>query len=372
MNYKTECIGIMSGSSLDGLDLANCYFEYSLEQDEIQIINWEIREAKTIAFNQEWINKLKSAPQSTAVELLLMDHALGRWIGEKTKEFIAENQLSPSFIASHGHTIFHLPEAQATCQIGHGAAISTITGVDTYCDFRTADIHLGGQGTPLAPLADRFLFANYDLLINIGGIANITVNRNDNLIAYDVCPANQLLNYLSEKEGKKYDDRGLSAKSGSLNESLLKELLKNDYFSSEPPKSIDNNWVKDQFIPILEKYSSLAKDKLHTTSYFIHSLIVKEIIKQKKDFEKSKIEVLVTGGGAHNKFLQDQIKASLADENVSIHIPESDIINYKEAALMALLGLMRKHKLVNVFSSVTGANRNTISGAHYLGNKADI
>ncbi len=160
--------------------------------------------------------------------------------------------IKPELIASHGHTIFHEPEKGYTLQIGDGQTIADLTGITTINDFRSKDIELGGQGAPLVPIGDALLFNEYDFCLNIGGIANISFDKNGKRLAFDICAANQLLNLLSMQLGAPFDRNGAFAQLGKLNVPLFKKLNNDPYFLTEPPKSLSNQYVQNAFTTLLE------------------------------------------------------------------------------------------------------------------------
>lgn len=342
----------MSGSSLDGIDMALCEFS-----GQGQDLYWKIQKAETIDYHDEWKEKLKSIPLISGRELTLASYHLGYLFGKKAKEFLNDQKVD--FIASHGHTVFHEPENGMTLQIGNGSAIASSSGISTIYDFRSMDIGLGGQGAPLASIADRDLFPDYQTLVNIGGISNISIKNNGKIVAYDISPANQLLNFLANKKGKEYDNHGEIASKGKVNDNLLKKLLSFDYFNDPFPKSLDNNFIKNNFIPILEQDNSSIEDKMATSVELIAKTLHEEL---KNNFTGSNdIKVLITGGGARNTFLVNRIKTMSSD--VNIIIPDNLIIDFKEALMIAYMGYLRVNKLNNVLSSVTGAARDSVGGA---------
>ncbi|MGE5356956.1 MAG: anhydro-N-acetylmuramic acid kinase [Deltaproteobacteria bacterium] len=351
-------IGLMSGSSTDGVDLALC--EFSMTEN---VLYWKILKSATLEYPDGWKQRLLKLPDSSARELALADHEIGRLFGAMVKDFSTGEKVD--YIASHGHTIFHEPEKKMTLQIGNGAAISQTSGIPAITDFRSSDIHLGGQGAPLASLIDRDLFKEYDALINLGGIANISIITKKELLAYDICPCNQLLNYLSAQSGSAFDEDGIMASSGKPDRKLLDKLASFGYFARNYPKSLDNNIIKQFFYPILDKSNIKNEDKLATCTELIVQLITKEL-KNHLTFS-SDSRVLITGGGAKNKFLIKKISQS--NKKISIIVPEYTLIDFKEALLMAYLGFLRISNQTNILSCVTGATDDSIGGALYISNK---
>jgi anhydro-N-acetylmuramic acid kinase len=347
---KYFAIGLMSGTSLDGVDIAYCRFIENNGKWEFDIID-----ATTVEYSEEWIERLTNSMKSDAESLALLNIEYGHYLGSITREFIREKGFAPDLISSHGHTIFHQPEKKLTLQIGDGAAIAAETGIPAVCDFRSTDVALGGQGAPLVPIGDKLLFSDYDYCINIGGIANISYEDKGKRIAYDICPANMALNYLSEKLGQKYDDGGRFAASGKPVIDLLSELDSLKYYNLNPPKSLGKEWVFDSFIPIIEKYSIPVQDALNTVTEHIAGQISETLQKQGK--------TLITGGGANNTFLINRIKEKSKTEIV---IPDRTLIDFKEALIFAFMGVLRWRNEINIFSSVTGATLDHSGGAVYI------
>ncbi len=356
----------MSGSSLDGLDVAYCQFEVNNGE-----VSWQLLDAETIKFDEKWVARLAHLPIQDAKTLAKSHTYFGRYMAELANDFIRKYDITPDLIASHGHTIFHEPERMMTLQIGDGAALAALTGITTVCDFRTQDIALAGEGTPIAPAADRYLFSGYDFYLNIGGIANVTCDANGKFIAFDTSPANQVLNMLANEMGLPFDLNGEIARSGHLNEELATTLNDLEYCSTDYPKSLDNNWIRDIVFPIFNHKKNISiADKLHTATRFIAQQIGNSIfhIIKKEKIGKANYRMLVTGGGGFNAYLMECIEAECLQYNVEIVLPDKAIIEYKEAILMGLMGVLRMEEIPNCFSSVTGAKMDTIGGAVYLGN----
>ncbi|MDR0971748.1 MAG: anhydro-N-acetylmuramic acid kinase [Bacteroidales bacterium] len=342
MLYKV--IGIMSGTSLDGLDLAYCHFKY-----ENNVWTYSIEKAKTIEYSLQIRNMLIQAENTSALNFVEIDVLYGKFIGNKVKEFIDEYKLKVDFISSHGHTIFHNPKNKITKQIGSIFEISAITNITTIGDFRSMDVALNGQGAPLVPIGDRLLFSKYPSCLNLGGFSNISFEENFKRIAYDICPVNIVLNSLSQKLGMAYDKDGELAQRGNINYSLLEELSKLEYYKIKDKKSLSREWVEKYINPIMDLYDITINDKLSTFTEHISIELSRNI----------KTDCLITGGGAFNKFLISKLKEKLP---FNILIPDNTTINYKEALIFAFLGVLRIRKQINVLSSVTGANKDSSSG----------
>lgn len=346
-------IGVMSGTSLDGVDIAFC-----------KIINssnkwaYHIEKASTYAYSAEWIKRLSNLENETAFNFVKTHIEYGHFLGNLIKTFINENFLKIDFIASHGHTIFHQTDKRITTQIGDGASIAAETKKIVVCDFRILDVALNGQGAPLVPIGDKFLFNDYDFCLNLGGFSNISFDKNNERIAFDICPVNIILNYLSKELNIDFDHNGSIAEKGSLNESLLKKLNELEFYKKTPPKSLGKEWLYNEFIPIIEKFEIPIEDKLRTITEHIAIQI-----NLASDFIKNK-KILVTGGGAYNKFLIQRISSQT---NHQIIIPDSKTVEFKEALVFAFLGVLRMREEVNCLKSVTGAEKDSVGGAVYYG-----
>ena len=351
---RYNVIGTMSGTSLDGLDIALCSFEISNDQKW----KYEINSATTISFPVELSQKLKSAIQLSGFELMQLHNDFGNFIGEAINQFIKEYKVNTSTIdciSSHGHTIFHQPNIKLTTQIGNGANIAAITKLPTICDFRTVDVALGGQGAPLVPIGDQLLFSIYDYCINLGGIANISFQKENQRIAYDICPVNIVLNKLSNDLSQPYDKNGDIAQTGKIDQELLSELNNLNYYSLSYPKSLGIENIETETFPIINSHTISTKDKLRTFVEHIAIQITNNITANNK-------EVLITGGGTFNSFLIERINAN---SNNNIIIPLPQIIDFKEALIFAFLGVLRLRKEANTLKSVTGASQNNIGGCIY-------
>lgn len=343
--YKV--IGLMSGTSLDGVDLAYCEFVYDKSW------KYKIVCAETITYSEFWNTQLKNLINTAKSDAKGASFEYGKYLGLQIKNFIENHNISPDFIASHGHTIFHQPENKYTLQIGDGQAISDVVKLPVVYDFRSLDVQLGGQGAPLVPIGDRLLFGNYNYCINFGGIANISYEYNRNRIAFDICPVNMVLNHYSKKLGFEYDDEGQLASKGKLNIDLLNELNKLDYYQQSPPKSLGREWIEQNIFPLIEKLNLDPIDILRTFTEHIAIQISRVL----KDLPNGII--LITGGGAKNTFLIEQLQTIV---NSEIIIPEESIVDYKEAMVFAFLGVLRWRNEVNCLASVTGASQDSSGG----------
>lgn len=360
MVYKV--IGLMSGSSLDGLDIVY------VQLDELRgQWSYEISYAACVPYSEEWAYKLSHASQLGVADFLKLNTAYGRYIGEQVNEFITEHGIdhAVAFIASHGHTVLHEPGDNTTCQLGDGATIAAVTGLPVISDLRALDVALGGQGAPIVPIGDKLLFGQFDYWLNIGGIANITVPYEGGLLAFDVCPANQVLNRLAQNAGKTMDENGAMAEQGHLLHDILAELNGQEYYEISGPKSLSNEAaIALAFPPLLESEHSIH-DMLHTMVQHIAEQVAQAI--KKYPAGKEQAGILVTGGGAFNQFLVLKLQELLMPMNITIHIPDATVIQYKEALVMALVGALRWREETNVMSSVTGAKRDSVGGALWMG-----
>lgn len=356
---KYKILGLMSGTSLDGLDLAYCH----IWQEET-IWKFEIKETKSISYAAEMQDKLKNSIFLSADALLIFHNSYGTWLGEQAKTFIKENNLDVDAIASHGHTTHHQPENGLTFQIGSGQHLANESGQKVICDFRTNDVALGGQGAPLVPIGDKLFFGNYDFCLNLGGISNVSFEKDGRRIAYDIGLANMILNHITRKNGLDYDEGGQSAKSGTINSGMLEKLNALEYYKLPIPKSIGYEWFVEEVVPIVDKTKDSMENLLCTG---VHHICEQVAIQIKKHCTKSKNTLFVSGGGALNDFLIETLQEKLSQE-IEMVITEKQLIEFKEAAVFSLMGVLRLENKTNVLSSVTGAKRDSSSGVIYLPN----
>jgi anhydro-N-acetylmuramic acid kinase len=367
MIYKA--IGIMSGSSLDGLDIAYVHFQETAGKWQYELLH-----AECYPYDETWAVKLKNAIHLSALDYQLLHTAYGHYIGREIKRFIETNQLhhKVDLVASHGHTTFHLPGPQMTGQIGDGASIAAETDLPVVSDLRAMDVALGGQGAPIVPIGEKLLLGDYTYFLNLGGIANISAPSQTGeittRIAFDVCPANRVLNMLVRPLDKEYDEDGRIASTGKVHEELLNELNELSFYTQPFPKSLANDFGTDIVYPIIKKYNLPAADELRTyvehISIQIKSGIQAAVLDTQLLTPDSKL--LVTGGGALNSFMIDRITEHVKEFAIDVVVPEKKLVNYKEALIMALMGVLRWREEFNVLASVTGASKNSINGALWL------
>lgn len=346
-------IGVMSGTSLDGVDLA--HIEFSTQNNKW---NFSILESETVGYSPDWISKLKNAVDFSQEELKQLNQEYTKLLASIIADFIAKHKITDLDAAcSHGHTILHQPQNGFTLQIGNLPEIATLSQQTVVCDFRVQDLQLGGQGAPLVPIGDKILFAEYDYCMNLGGFSNVSFEENDKRIAFDISPVNTVLNFYANQLGLDYDDKGQISKTGKCHTPLLEELNRLEFYQKKYPKSLGFEFVKETVLPIIEKFDISIEDKLHTFTEHI-ALQTALALPGKKG------SLFITGGGAYNDFLIERIQHYLPD--LKIIIPSKKILEFKEALIFALLGVLKLRNEINVLSSVTGAKEDHSSGVIYV------
>jgi anhydro-N-acetylmuramic acid kinase len=349
-NYKM--IGLMSGTSGDGLDMVYCEFQLSDHW------TFKILQSETVPFPPSLEESLSLAHRFAGEELAYLDILFGRWMGQHVREFCAAHRLAPDAIASHGHTVFHQPERGLTLQIGNGWALRQSSGLPVINDFRSLDVMLGGQGAPLVPIGDHHLFGEYDFCLNLGGISNISIASGEGRIAFDISPFNLLLNHYANLRGLRYDDQGKLAASGTVVSELLEELENLPLHHQDQRKSLGREEVDGAYLPLLKRYPASPENMLATLTAHFSSQISKVILAHAK---AGPATLLVTGGGAYNRYFIDRLSQQCGD-NLQIILPEHEIIDFKEALVFAFLGVLRLRKENNCMRSVTGASRDNCGG----------
>jgi anhydro-N-acetylmuramic acid kinase len=372
-----RAIGLMSGSSLDGLDIVFAEFHENGGK-----WTYEIKEADCYSYTKEWIASLKNAGSLTALDYQLLHASYGHFLGEQVNRFIEEKRLQyqVALVASHGHTVFHLPAKRMTAQLGDGAAIAAETKLPVVSDLRSLDVAFGGQGAPIVPVGEKLLLNEYDFFLNLGGIANISARSingegssqpAEGYIAFDVCPANRVLNMLANDAVMEYDDEGSIAASGKIDTQLLQALNVLEYYQLDYPKSLANDFGTEIVYPMIKNAGVRTDNALRT--YTEHIVIqIKNAIANLKKLNRGSgtglaSKLLVTGGGAFNTFLVQRLTEQLKELKTEIIIPDKKLVKFKEALIMALIGVLRWREKANVFSSVTGADRDSIGGALWMG-----
>ncbi|MCW3461952.1 anhydro-N-acetylmuramic acid kinase [Chitinophaga nivalis] len=356
-------IGTMSGSSLDGLDIVFA------ELTEVRgKWTYAIKAAESLPYEPEWVDKLATATTLPAREYLLLHTAYGHYTGERILAFIANNQLEHKvhFIASHGHTTFHLPAGKMTAQLGDGAAITAVTGLPVITDLRAVDVALGGQGAPIVPIGEKYLLPDYQYWLNLGGIANISAQLPEQFAAFDICPANRVLNTLANALQKPYDEGGALAAGGVADEALLQQLNALPYYTQAWPKSLANDFGTDTILPMIAPLRISVQGKLRTYTEHIAIQIAQAVAALKARMPEGPVSMLITGGGAFNTFLVNRIQEQLAPLDITVTVPDEQTVNFKEALVMALIGALRWRQEENIMSSVTGASRDSINGALWI------
>lgn len=341
----------MSGTSLDGVDMACCTFMWD------GTWTFKLEAAQTVPYPTSWVAKLKSAHELSSEKLLALDAEYGVYLGALCNRFIKKNKIKGlHFIASHGHTIFHQPGKKFTFQLGNGNALHAATSLPVINDFRNLDVMHGGQGAPLVPAGDKTIFNEYDVCLNLGGIANLSLDHKKKRIAYDVCFLNMGLNYLAQKIRKPYDASGSIASKGEVNKAMLKKLDQVYAAIRAKRPSLGRELFEKKIQPLLDSDTISIKDKLRTFT----EVAAQEIVYAMRKYGKDKT-VLCTGGGAFNSFLVYRM-VELAGDDITFVIPENDIVNFKEAIVFALLGVLRIRNEANSLKSVTGASRDSSGG----------
>ena len=351
--YYYKVIGVMSGTSLDGVDLAHIYLTLHNNKWTFKII-----ESETVGYSQKWITKLKSAIDYSEIALKKLNEEYTKLLATMITGFIEKHKIENlDAVCSHGHTILHQPEKGVTLQIGNLPEISSLTNQTVVCDFRAQDVQLGGQGAPLVPIGDQLLFSEYDYCMNLGGFSNVSFEQIGKRIAFDISPLNTVLNYYANQLGLDYDDKGQLSRTGEINQDLLSQLNLLEYYHQKFPKSLGFEFVKAIIIPLIESFKISIEDKLRTFTEHV-ALQTALALPNKKG------QILVTGGGAYNDFLIERIQHHLPE--MKIVIPSAKILEFKEALIFALLGVLKLRGEINVLSSVTGAKIDHSSGAIYL------
>ena len=341
-------LGLMSGSSLDGLDIC-----YSLIEEKDGVYSYKILAGSTVKFSSSLYNQLKNCREISEQDLVKLDLNFGRWMGKKCKLFIEKNNIEKlDFVASYGHTVFHFPEKGITKQIGSGRSLANGSGLRVINNLRERDVIAGGQGAPIVPICDLLFFSAIKYCLNLGGIMNISIKEKNTIISSDIGICNQVVNHFANKLGLPFDKNGLFARLGIVNLDLLNSLNQLPFFKLTFPKSLDNSFSKE-IIALCERTNLTTYDILRT--FYEH--LADQIVSFVDDSES----LLITGGGAHNIFLLEILK----ERGLNPLPADSYLIEYKEALAMSLMGVRFLENKYNVLASVTGAKENTICGNIY-------
>jgi len=348
-----KVIGLMSGTSLDAVDLACVEFSKINNNWQFKLVSFD-----SIAYSSNWKNRLSNLTNASALDYVKLHTEYGHYLGNLVNDFVNRNGLEVELLASHGHTIFHQPENGFTSQIGDGSAIAAETGVAVVCDFRSMDVAKGGEGAPLVPIGDTLLFGNYQARVNLGGFSNVSIGSIEDLQAFDICPVNIVMNKLVKQIGQDFDRNGEIARGGQLIPDLLEKLNQLEFYKQSGPKSLGVEWVEGEVYPLLDS-SQNVEDQLRT--FVEHAAI--QISHTLNTVCSNNDHILFSGGGVYNIFLMERIQ-KLTEPN--IEIPSSEIIEMKEAIVFAFLGLLRYLGEENILATYSGANKNSIAGALYL------
>ena len=349
---KYTIIGVMSGTSLDGVDLAHIVFTVKNNRWDFQIL-----ESETVSYSIDWLNKLKIAVSFSEATLEKLNQDYTQLLAVIISDFIEKYEIKDlDAVCSHGHTILHQPQNGFTLQIGNLPEIATLINQTVVCNFRVQDVQLGGQGAPLVPIGDRILFSEYDYCMNLGGFSNVSFEKNKERIAFDISPVNTVLNFYANQLGFDYDDKGSISRTGICNDDLLNELNALDFYQKKYPKSLGFEFVKGTILPLIESYTIPLEDKLHTFTEHV-ALQIALALPNKNG------SLFITGGGAYNDFLIERIQYHVPE--MKIIIPSAKILEFKEALIFALLGVLKLRGEINVLSSVTGAKIDHSSGMIY-------
>ena len=349
---KYKVIGVMSGTSLDGVDLAHIDFTNQNNKWE-----FEIFQSETIPYTIDWLNKLKIAVSFNNTALEKLNQGYTQYLGSIILNFIKKHDIKNlDAVCSHGHTILHQPHNGITLQIGNLPELAVLINHTVICDFRVQDVLLAGQGAPLVPIGDQILFPQYDYCMNLGGFSNVSFEQNGSRIAFDISPVNTILNFYANQLDLDYDDKGAIASTGTCTTALLDELNGVTFYQRKHPKSLGFEFVKETILPIMNSYSLPIEDFLNTFTEHVAMQIAKAL-------PNKNASLFITGGGAYNNFLVERIQFHLPE--IKITIPAAEILEFKEALIFALLGVLKLRQEINVLSSVTGCLKDHSSGAIY-------
>ena len=351
---KNNCyyvLGVMSGTSLDGIDIAYIQFTYA-KQWEFDIIC-----AETVPYPSDWFQKLKKSSSLSLVEINDLDEVYTEFLAEVIQQFIQKKNIhSLDAVCSHGHTVLHQPENKLTIQIGNLPKLASLLKQKVVCDFRVQDVQLGGQGAPLVPIGDKTLFSDFDFCLNLGGFANISLEKNNSRIAYDICAVNTVLNEYASQLNFPYDKDGEIARNNQPHTELLSALNKLPFFQEIPPKSLGIEWVNSTVLPLIEKFKLSPQVVIATFTEHIALQLASNL---EADAGK---KVLITGGGTYNKYLIELLQKKT---KIELMLPSTELVEYKEALIFGLLGVLKLEGKINTLASVTGASVDHSAGEIY-------
>jgi anhydro-N-acetylmuramic acid kinase len=347
MQQTFVALGLMSGTSLDGTDLAVCRFTYDGQSWTHLVVK-----ATTLPYPAVIFDRLRNAHSLAAYDLLLLSKELGTYYGQLVNDFLLTLSDKPQIVASHGHTVFHKPDQGLTFQVGDGHTLFASCGIPVVCDFRQADVAIGGQGAPLVPIGDQLLFHQWKSCLNLGGFGNISTLANEKRIAWDISPVNLALNHAAGLLGHEFDYNGDLARSGKINQSLLDQLNQLEFYKNPPPKSLGREWFETTFLPLVNQSGSKPEDLAATLTEHIAVQLADSI-------QKAGGPVLLTGGGAFNSYLVEKARLYSGAE---LHVPDPETVQFKEAIIFAFLGLLKFLNKPNALASATGAERDSSGG----------
>ncbi|MCC6753339.1 MAG: anhydro-N-acetylmuramic acid kinase [Saprospiraceae bacterium] len=357
MEHAMNVVGVMSGTSLDGLDIVLASFR------GLDPIEYRILATRHVAYEDSWKKRLSDALFSDAATLARLDDEYGAWLGHRIADFLRDSGTQADLIGSHGHTVFHRPAEGITLQVGAGKRIRELSDVPVVCNFRQQDVKMGGQGAPLVPVGDALLFGAFDCCLNLGGFSNASWQQDGRRHACDLAPCNMLLNALSTREGREYDPEGSLARSGNVLAGLLNVWDDLAFYRQSPPKSLGREWFLEHFSAEVRDSSLATRDLLRTAVEHIARQIDAFLSRVLPD-QPSPARVLCTGGGAHNLYLMERLRL-LGRERLEYLIPDRELVDCKEALVFALLAYLRWHGRNNILATVTGASSDHSSGDVY-------
>jgi anhydro-N-acetylmuramic acid kinase len=367
------CLGIMSGTSLDGIDVAACRFSGK----QIELVGFHSAEWPP-ALRDELL-EFATTERVNMNDLVRSHFRLAKEYASAVEATLLISNITPSMVRAiglHGQTVRHLPSGPipATFQLGSGAALAAMTEIDVVSDFRAADIALGGQGAPLMPMFDHYFLVSDSvdrLIVNIGGIANVTwlpaQSMPGDVIAFDSGPGNMLLDATTRRYfGKPFDENGDTARSGKIDSDLLEEFLSHPYFTVPPPKSTGRELFSESFLEDLNQKIANGKLAPEDALATLTELTARSILKSFDFFpsSSSRIEIIVSGGGAFNKFLLDRLRSN-APESAGI-LTSDDVgipAKTKEAIAFAFFARAFVESITIHLPSTTGASHRTVLGS---------